>query len=206
VSSGKLADELWPDAEGDAAASALKITLHRLRKLLGHEETVRLHDGKLSLNPSYFWLDVWALEQSLEKLDGVAARPAPSQTPVALERLGQRILGLYRGRFLEGSELPCVARPRESLHRRCLRAIETLGANFETMGLTDRAITCYERGLEVDPTAEGPCQKLMSCHLRLGNRGSAISAYERCKDALARERRVAPSPSMQRLYEQLAGL
>jgi LuxR family maltose regulon positive regulatory protein len=107
---------------------------------------------------------------------------------------------------LERSDLPCAARLRESLHRRYLRAVETLGANFETMGLTDKAMSCYERGLEVDPAAEGLCQKLMSCHLRLGNRGSAISAYERCKHALTRERGVAPSPGMQRLYEHLTGV
>ncbi len=206
VSGERLADELWPDAEGDAAASALKITLHRLRKLLRHEETVQVRDGKLSLNPSHFWVDVWALEQSLEELDGVAGRPAPNQTPV-LERLGKRILSLYRGRFFEGSDLPCAARPSESLHRRYLRAVETLGVKLEATGLTDRARSCYERGLEIDPTAEGLCQKLIFCHLRLGNRSEAIGAYERCKDALARDRRVAPSPSMQRLYyEHLAGL
>jgi LuxR family maltose regulon positive regulatory protein len=206
VSSERLADELWPDSEGDAAASALKITLHRLRKLLGHEDTVQVREGKLSLNPSYFWLHLWALEQVLEELDAVATGPAPSRTPVAFERLGQRILGLYRGRFLEGSDLPCAARPRESLHRRYLRAVETLGVNFEAMGLTERAMSCYERGLEVDPAAEGLCQKLISCHLRLGRRSEAIGAYQRCKDALAREQGIAPSPSMQRLYEQLTGM
>ncbi len=50
VSAERIADLIWPDSDGDAASSSLRTTLHRLRKLLGHEEAIRLHDGKLSID------------------------------------------------------------------------------------------------------------------------------------------------------------
>jgi hypothetical protein len=49
VDGGIVADWLWPDVDGDAAQSNLRGTVKRLRELLGHPESVRLFDGKISL-------------------------------------------------------------------------------------------------------------------------------------------------------------
>ena len=46
-----LCDALWRDEEGDAARNALSITVLRLRKLLGSNESVIHQGGKVSLNP-----------------------------------------------------------------------------------------------------------------------------------------------------------
>jgi LuxR family maltose regulon positive regulatory protein len=59
VGSETLAEWLWPDADGDTAAASFKVSLHRLRKLLGRDDAVLLHDGKVSLNERMCWLDVW---------------------------------------------------------------------------------------------------------------------------------------------------
>ncbi len=69
VPSCRLIDELWPEAEGDAATRSLKTTLHRLRKLLGREDAVQLRDGQISLNPTCVWVDRWAFEQVLEEME-----------------------------------------------------------------------------------------------------------------------------------------
>lgn len=206
VPSAKLADELWPDAEGDASDSAFKSTLHRLRKLLGYEDAVYLRDGQVSINPVYVWLDLWALDPLLEEIESAAAHRSPDETSSDLEELATRIFSLYRGRFLDESELPCVEALRESLHRKFLRALETLGANFERMGLMDRAVSCYERGLEVDPVAEGLYQRLMSCYIRLGKRAEAMRVYQQCKNRLARELGVAPSAHTQQIYQEVLGI
>ena len=170
VVSDKLVDELWPEAEGDAGASALKTTLHRLRKLLGREDAVQLRDGQLSINPVCVWVDRWALSPVLEEA-AMAASCAPSAlTLEELERTSQRLFNLYKGRFLEKTDLPCAAKPRETLHRKYLLAIERLGAKFETLGMLDRAVRCYERALEVDPTAERLSQQLLSCTNNLRRR------------------------------------
>src|SRR5262249_41751718 len=42
---GRLADQLWPELEGDAARNALHTTLHRLRKLIGDEHAIHVHEG-----------------------------------------------------------------------------------------------------------------------------------------------------------------
>jgi two-component SAPR family response regulator len=163
VAASKLVDELWPDALGDAAASALKTTLHRLRKIFHREDAVLLRDGKLSLNPACVWVDTWALEQLLAELDTAVSRSNNDRELKVLETTAARFVGLYKGPFLDGNDLPCAAPLRQALHRRFLLAIERIGAAFEAMGMSDRARDCYAHGLALDPTAERIHRRLTAC-------------------------------------------
>ncbi|TXC67271.1 hypothetical protein FSC37_20955 [Piscinibacter aquaticus] len=45
-------DALWPEAEGDRAKASLDMAVLRLRKLLGHDDALRLDQGRLGLNRS----------------------------------------------------------------------------------------------------------------------------------------------------------
>lgn len=56
-----LQDALWPDQDGDAAKAACDVALHRLRKLLGSAEFIRLSGGTVSVDRSLVWADVWQL-------------------------------------------------------------------------------------------------------------------------------------------------
>jgi len=73
----QIADELWPDAEGDAARNALDNALHRLRKALGGEDRVLLRQGGVVLNRQRCWVDVAALERLLRAFDDLAADALP---------------------------------------------------------------------------------------------------------------------------------
>jgi hypothetical protein len=154
VPSNKLTDDLWPDAEGDAAANALKTTPHRLRKIRGREDAAQLRDGQLSLNPACVWVNRWALEQVLEEVGAASSRTPSAQPLDALERTSQRLLDLYKGRLLEKSDLPCAAAPREAPHRKYLLAVERLGAAFASLAMQEKARRVYGRALDVDPAAE----------------------------------------------------
>ena len=68
VDEDKLAELFWSEAEGDAARRNLKINIHRLRKLLP-ENALVWTEGKLSLDARQVWVDVWALERELNRLD-----------------------------------------------------------------------------------------------------------------------------------------
>ena len=163
VAASKLVDELWPDALGDAAANALKTTLHRLRKILHREDAVLLRDGNLSLDPGCVWVDTWALEQLFGELAPVVSGADNDRGLEALETTAARLVDLYKGPFLDGSDLPCAAPLRKALHRKFLLAIERLGAAFEAAGRSDRSRDCYAHGLALDPTAERIHRKLTAC-------------------------------------------
>ena len=65
VSAGRLADQLWPDADGFDAYRAFTTTLHRLRRVLGCHDAVRLSAGRLSLDTQICSVDAWAFERAL---------------------------------------------------------------------------------------------------------------------------------------------
>jgi len=55
----KLADALWPDAEGDASLHALETTLYRLRRSFG-KDAIRVCGRQVGLNHSLWWVDLVA--------------------------------------------------------------------------------------------------------------------------------------------------
>jgi LuxR family maltose regulon positive regulatory protein len=102
VSDERIADAMWPDAEGDEAAGRLGLTLHRLRELLGDHDAIVLQGARLSLNKNRVWVDALHLDHAL-----TSNRPVPWH--------------LYRGDFLASEReehwmLPLRERLR-SLHQ-----------------------------------------------------------------------------------------
>jgi len=47
VSAEEIAGLLWPESDGDAVCTSLKVTLHRLRKLLGNGSLIRFQEGRI---------------------------------------------------------------------------------------------------------------------------------------------------------------
>jgi hypothetical protein len=103
VSEHRLADVLWPDADGDEAHARLTLTLHRLRQLLGDHDSIKVQGGKVSLDARRTWVDAFAFEALL------SGTPTPAAAGSAL--------ALYRGEFLAGEEEPWILPPRERLRR-----------------------------------------------------------------------------------------
>jgi len=144
-----VTDAMWPRVDGDSAHRSFTSTLHRLRKLLGEDRAVQLHEGKLSLDARFFWVDAWACERLLAELEA-ALKPgrAPAAQELA-ERLGARLLELYRGPFLAGeAEESWSLRPRERWRGRLARALAELGRYWEEAGQPARAREFRERGEE----------------------------------------------------------
>jgi hypothetical protein len=131
-----LADELWPDADGDAARNALDNALHRLRKWLGGDDRILLRQSALSLNPRRCWTDVRALERVLASLD---------ESPVAgLPALVMSLRRLYRAPLLPEDTQPAVVRRREGLHRQVERALRSAGERLAAAGQVQEAAATVE--------------------------------------------------------------
>ncbi len=60
ASASRLADLLWPEAEGDRAHDNFEAALRRLRQLLGDADALVLSGGVLRLDRARVWVDLWA--------------------------------------------------------------------------------------------------------------------------------------------------
>jgi DNA-binding SARP family transcriptional activator len=192
VPEARVIDALWPDEEGDAARHALTLTVHRLRRLLGHQRAVIVADGVLALDAELVWTDVRAFEAVAD--DGERDAHACASA----------LLKWYRGSFLaEDADAPWTVSRRERLRARFLNAVERAGSALEHTGSFDEASALYLRGLEADPLAELFYQGLLRCHLRQGRHAEAISLYRRLRQTLSIVLGVQPSPGTEALMRDL---
>jgi ATP/maltotriose-dependent transcriptional regulator MalT/DNA-binding SARP family transcriptional activator len=194
VAQERLAEALWPDAEGDAAVRSCSTTLYRLRKLLGDERAVVVSDNSITLDPRYCWVDVWAFESALK--EGEAG---------SMQAL-QQAIAFYKGHFLEnGNGATWVLRPRERLRARYVAAVrDTAQALCETRRC-EEACKVAEQGLAIDDLVEEFYVALMSCHRSLGRHGDALNAYDRCERRLHGSLGVPPSPRIRELRKNILG-
>jgi ATP/maltotriose-dependent transcriptional regulator MalT/DNA-binding SARP family transcriptional activator len=203
VSEDRLTAALWPRIDGDSAHRSFTSALHRLRRLLGEERAVVLHEGKLTLDRRYFWLDAWAFDELVDEVERALKRARPPLDAARIERHADRLLGLYRGPFLASEPDESWYLPRrERLRQRFVRAMTAIGRFWEESGQWDRALASYEKCLEADPLAEGFYRHLMICYRRLERRAEAIEAFHRCRKALS-SLNVEPSAETRALYEKL---
>jgi len=205
VSEEYLLDILWYDADGDVAHKSFATTLHRLRKLVGNEKVLQLHEGRLTLDTRYCWVDVWAFERILGKVDVAwREREGDESKKAKAIQLAERAIEMYRGPYLSGeTDQPWTISYRERLRSKFLRNVKRVGLYWEQVGNCDKAVDCYQKGLEVDDLAEEFYQRLIWCYHSLGRRAEAITVYNRCRNTLSMVLGVEPSPSTENLCKKL---
>jgi len=184
---------LWPDSDGAAAKGSFDSAMFRLRKLLDVDDALELASGKLSLNQSLVWTDVRALDAALH--DANDAPPALA---------ARRLLGAYPGPLLGGEESPWLAKPRDALRARVVRALTDLGQKLERAGDFAAAIDVYRRALEADNLAESLYRGLMRAMAATGDRAEAMNTFRRCRELLSIVLGVKPSAETSRLYQEIA--
>lgn len=111
------------------------MTGHRLRATLEDPALLVLEDGRLSLDASRCWVDLWELEQV-------------ERDPDAAD--DDRLLQLYRGAFLAGEDAAWCIPARERQERRFVQLALQVGVRLEDDGERRRF---YERCLDVASSA-----------------------------------------------------
>jgi LuxR family maltose regulon positive regulatory protein len=193
VKKEKIADALWPDANGDLANRALATTLHRLRRMLEIDKVITLSDGTLTLNSDICWVDVWEFERLCTECDNVWSRSTPENMSEAIQITLQAV-NIYNGSFLpEEFDKPWTVFLRERLRYKYLRAVGKIGHYYEKSGLTENAVEWFQRSLETDHLDEESYRRLMACYYRIGKRSKALSVYNRCQRVLIEGLGIEPS-------------
>lgn len=200
VHESRLAEALWPEAEGDAARRTFHTTLHRLRRLLGDVPVLRLERGCLTFDARYGWVDCWALDRRIGRL----REALRSGEMLAANASIDEALVLYRGPFLrEEVDSHWAFCQREHLHGQILALINGLGEHFEHTGEWEHAAACYRRGIEIDPLLEEFYQGLIRAYHALGLPAKAAVAYLGCRKALTTMLGVEPCAETRELHQSL---
>lgn len=192
MSTEQAIETLWPEQDMERSYQSYSMALHRLRKLLGMDESILSQDGRVVLNDRHVWVDAWVFERSLE--------PRGADGDSWLERA----VALYEGAFLgeAAAELWALVYG-ERLYGKYLRAVLKLGQSRQTQGAFEHAIELYQNALEHDDLQESLHQRLLVCYAETGRCADGLRAYERCRKRLQETLGVSPSAQTEALRAQL---
>jgi len=202
VTKKTLADFLWPDANSEESHRSFTITLHRLRRLLGNDKIIALHERKITLDSSKCWVDAWAFERLAGKVDARFKGGGYDDIPQPALGTALKAISLYRGDFLaEDINRPWSVSRRERLRGIVLRLVRMIGQDHEDKEELNKAIDCYLHGIETNELAEELYQRLMQCYHRMGCHGEIFTIFNRCRIALAMCG-IKPSAKTKAIYEK----
>ncbi len=174
LTSEAIKERLYTDGEHEKASQLLDTQIHRLRKLLGNEQTILRQGESIKLHLKYFWIDIHEFEALGKKR---------VTTKNAL-KIAKRLQELYRGEYLPGDETIEVIAHRERYRNIYLATLFKCLDHLETK--TDRALELCQNALVLEPLSEPLYRKLMSIYLRQNNRDMAEATLEQCRKLMKR--------------------
>jgi predicted ATPase/DNA-binding SARP family transcriptional activator len=186
----------WPDIADTTARRNLTRLLVLLRRALPQPRLLLADDRCVALDHELARSDTATFTKLTATADPAARRLA----------LGQAV-GLARGPFLEGFELPgCpefeawMDRERRSWERRTLDALAALIEAHTAEHDYAAAIAAARRYLQIDELAEEIHRRLIALYAATGDRRAALSQFEQCALSLERELGISPLPETHAIY------
>jgi LuxR family transcriptional regulator, maltose regulon positive regulatory protein len=199
--------KLWPRAQVEISDTALDTTVYRLRKVLGNQHAVTVESSSLRLNERIVSIDAWRFEAEVEELNLALTSPLSVTEISAIASRCKQLFDLYQGPFFaQDKSSPWVARMRDLFHAKFVRSVKHTGCYWQSTRQWDRAITLYERALEIDNLAEEIHRELMRCHLAKREFSDVVRVFRRCRELLSLVMGVPPCEETEMIYRQaLAG-
>src|SRR5918997_832550 len=209
VSQDHLMGWLWPESNLKKARWSLNSAIHGLRKLLSgcsssvSTNYVFLEDGYYRLSPDVgVTTDVDDFDKHHER--GRRLEKGLRMTEAAIEY--EKAIELYRDDYLvEDLYEDWTMVEREWLANAYVDILDRLAVHYLERGQLGESVRACYQGLEKDRSHEDSHRLLMTCYVRLGQRGRALRQYHLCERILAQEYGTAPSPETRALYGELLG-
>lgn len=192
-----LAGLLWPDKPDNEARMNLRQALYQLRQMA--PQLIDAQRDQIALNPNVaLQVDSVLFEQEVKAgLNGAWA-----QLAAAADR--------YQGDFLTGFYLDdsppfeeWLLLERERLHGLAVQTFHQLAIHYSQQGENGAGILACGRLLSLEPLREESHQQLMRLLAADGQISAALAQYDRCRQLLADELGVEPSPTTKSLYESI---
>ena len=190
----KLANLLWPRSQETQARGSLRHAVSALRKVLGTDVIANERDG-VALRPGFVHSDVATLAT-------VAKDSAPPDTDEVIRLCEAEFLAGFAGEGEEHDDWLIFERTRcRNLGQAVLeRLVDSLLAE----GKSARAVAYAQKLVTLDPLREQSHRLLMLVYSDLGERSKALQHFNKLRDLLAKELRVAPSPQTAALAKKIA--
>jgi DNA-binding SARP family transcriptional activator len=185
----ELAGTLWPEVPASRAYSSLRSTLWGLARLA--PSPVMAVGSSVQISPDVR-VDLESARRLAQRI--IERGPGKVVAPTALAAL--------RHDFLPSWSEEWLAAEQHHFRQLRLHALEVLSRHLSAKGEHAMAVEAGLLALACEPLRESAHRTLMLAHLAEGNRAEAIWQYHRCRELLANELGLTPSPEMQALLQR----
>ena len=170
------------------------MTLHHLRRALGHSEWIETAGERYRVAPSLPWeLDATVFEKAVTTALKRKDLPALART-----------LEMYRGDFLDGEGAgDWHFTMRDRLQRLYVDGLSALATFQAAAGQHEEVAATSRKLLARDPLHEESWRRLMTSHARQGERNQALKLYQQLTELLARELDAEPDPETAELADAI---
>jgi DNA-binding SARP family transcriptional activator len=199
----ELADAVWGDSLPRAWETALSAIVSKLRAALGDfGVAVTTVSGRYQLVlQADAWVDLEAARVALDEAEGSIARGRPK----AAWGPGNVAASIAGRALLAGVDLEWAERARQNLRSVRVRALSCLASAALANSEWPLAAQFARTQVELEPFRETGWQQLMRALAGAGNRAEAVRVYAECRELLAKELGVAPSPETEGIVKGLRG-
>lgn len=191
-----LADLFCQEAQNPGRV--LRLLLSRIRRQL-HPDLLLIEGETVQFDHAAAWVDHAAF---VRVLDGDLASHEPNTVAKTVD--------LVRGQFLDGMALPDAPEfelwllgERARLQRLYERGLNHLVSRLGDTGEYEGAVARAQQLLQSNSLLEEAHAHLIWLYARTGRREAALEQYVRCRDLLADELAVEPTPELQRLRDDV---
>jgi predicted ATPase/DNA-binding SARP family transcriptional activator len=195
----------WPDASVAQVKNNFHVTLHHVRRVLGHPEWITFAEGRYAVaDAAQAFVDAREFESVVETALRRARRARPGEAPLDVAAL-EAALALYRGDLLDDAEAgDWHLAWRDRLGRLWRDGMLLLG---RTLGAANdpRAAAVFRAMVDRDPLHEEASRHLMQRLVADGRRLDALQEYDRLARSLSSELGVEPEAETRQLHQSLRG-
>ncbi|MEW8978150.1 MAG: BTAD domain-containing putative transcriptional regulator [Symbiobacterium sp.] len=201
----QVVERLWPDLDPSAADTSLRVSLHHLRRLLEPHLGGKARSRYIHAEAGLVWFSRHPeVQVDLDRFREELRRAEEARDSGHLREaagLLEQACRLYRGDLLADDPYE-LGDLREQWRARYAAALDWLGEYYwHELGSPNRAIVAFQRRLALDESHEPTHQSLIRIYLETGQVDRARRQYLACREALASQLGVEPSPATESLYQ-----
>jgi DNA-binding SARP family transcriptional activator len=198
---GELAELLWEAGPPTNHVATLESYVSVLRRRLDPEAAAR--DSVICTRNGGYALDTERVRVDVDRFDELVAAAA-GRTPARAVPPLTAAVRLAGGPLLEDEARPAwAAEARERYRVRLVEALLSAAECALTAGEPRTALELSARAVASEPFAERGWYVSMAAHRAVGDRVSALRAYDQCRRLLADGLGVQPSPAIRGLFLDL---
>lgn len=176
VSKDVIEEALWPEVDPEKGSNLFHTTLSYVRKALSNQN---MQNVIITVNKQY-GLDMKLIKSDCKIL--MQINDNIKKKNYELFQNKEKILGIYRGAYMEGEEYPWADGKAEYYERMYLWVCEELASYCMKHEKMDQALYCLHEEEKFDPYSERNLQMRLECYYRLGDIKRLKVEYEKAHE------------------------